>query len=214
MGDEMSDTGFVVVVPVKPLAQGKSRLVGIAPAHRRALAEAFVRDTVAAALATATVSRVVVVTDDVALALSLREEHCLVLPDGVAGDLNASLVQAAAEARRRWPDLRPVVVCADLPALTPDALSAALRATTAAAPDGAAFVPDLAGRGTTVYTAPHAVFAPRFGTDSRTAHLEAGAVEVADVPDRVRQDVDVMSDLGRVLLLGVGVHTERVSGRS
>ena len=42
----------VVVVPVKPPALGKSRLVGLTDEQRRELAEAFALDTVTAALAT------------------------------------------------------------------------------------------------------------------------------------------------------------------
>src|SRR6478672_1404810 len=52
----------VVVVPVKPPALGKSRLVGMTDEQRRELAEAFALDTVAAAAATAGVEAVLVVT--------------------------------------------------------------------------------------------------------------------------------------------------------
>lgn len=204
---------FVVVVPVKPLSRGKSRLVGIDPAQRQALAEAFVRDTVAAARATPGVRSVVVATDDAPLARSLGRDDCLVLPDGVAGDLNGSLVQAAAEVRRRWPEARPVALCSDLPALRSEDLAEVLAAITVRAPRLPAFVPDAAGRGTTLYSAPPAQFAPRFGGPSRQAHLDDGAVEIVDAGASVRQDVDEVVDLGRALVLGVGQHTARASGR-
>ena len=53
-----------VVIPVKVLAQAKSRLAGLADADRRALALAMAVDTVAAAVACRLVGAVVVVTDD------------------------------------------------------------------------------------------------------------------------------------------------------
>lgn len=202
---------FVAVVPVKPVARGKSRLIGIDPAQRRTLAEAFARDTVAAVAATPGVGSVVVVTDDVALARSFARDGCLVIPDGVSGDLNASLVQAAAEARRHWPEARPLTLCSDLPALAPDDLSAVLATITSRAPGRPAFVPDVAGVGTTLYSAPYALFSPRFGGPSRRAHLAAGAVEIVDVAAGVRQDVDDLADLDRAVALGVGPHTARVT---
>ncbi|WP_101524021.1 2-phospho-L-lactate guanylyltransferase [Nocardioides houyundeii] len=204
----MSSSRFVVLVPVKPPRVGKSRLTGLPDGLRRDLAEAFARDTVEAALAAPLVSAVLVVTDDSALAASLGASGCHVLPDGVSGDLNASLVQAEAEAARRWPDLRPAVLCADLPALDPENLSAVLGS----APQGPAFVADRGGRGTTLYTAPHEAFAPHFGPDSRRLHEAAGAVELVGAADGLCQDVDEAADLGRVMVLGVGAHTRRVMG--
>ena len=210
----MSAPSFVVLVPVKPPARGKSRLgalPGSATAVRRAaLAEAFVRDTVAAALGTDEVAQVVVVTDDAHLARTLRHERCLLLPDGVSGDLNGTLRLAAAEARRRRPELRPAALCGDLPALTPAALDEALAALLTAAGDGAGFVPDVRRTGTTLYSAPYDTFLPRFGPGSRAAHLADGAVEVADVTTRVRHDVDDADDLERAVALGVGPRTAAV----
>lgn len=200
------------MVPVKPLSRGKSRLVGIDPARRQGLAEAFVRDTVAAASATSSVVSVVVVTDDARLARSLVQDGCLVIPDGVAGDLNGSLVQAAAEARRHWPLARPVALCADLPALDAAGLGDVLSAVLTRAPRRPAFVADAGGTGTTLYTAPYALFAPRFGGPSRAAHLDADALEIVDAAPGVRQDVDEMADLAAALALGVGPHTGGVVG--
>ncbi len=213
----MSDEKFVALVPVKPLSRGKSRLVGVPDEQRRLLAEAFVLDTLTAVDAASTVAAALVVTDDVRLARTLRtrfEDGVWTIPDGVSGDLNASLRLAAAEARRRWPDARPVAVCADLPALTPDALDEVLQAVATRAPRGAAFVPDCVGTGSTLYSAPWELFRPRFGADSRAGHLSADAVELADAPVRVRMDVDDHADLGRALVTGVGPATAQASGRA
>ena len=96
----------VVVVPVKPPALGKSRLVGLTDEQRRELAEAFALDTVAAARATTGVEAVLVVTDDFRLATALRGGGVEVMPDGVSEDLNETLVQAAAEVGLDADDIR------------------------------------------------------------------------------------------------------------
>lgn len=202
----MEQQQYVALVPVKPPAVGKSRL-GLTDDRRRDLAAAFALDTVAACLATGPVSRVLAVTDDAAFARDLAAVGCSVLPDGPSGDLNTSLVLAAAEARRRWPSLRPVAVCADLPALRADDLAAALAM---ADEHEAAFVADEVGRGTTMFTAVDGRFLPRFGLDSRAAHLEAGAVELAGPLPTLRQDVDDLVDLARAAALGLGPHTARI----
>lgn len=198
--------GFTAVVPVKPPARGKSRLAGLPDDVRRELAGAFALDTVTAALTAPTVRQVLAVTDDFRFAARLSAAGCAVLPDGAAGDLNATLAQAAAEAVRRWPEEIPVALCADLPALRPGELEAFLAAWDGARP---AFVPDLAGEGTTAYVAAVADFAPRFGERSRAEHLAAGAVELAGDWPTLRQDVDDVDDLGRAQTLGLGRHTSR-----
>lgn len=200
----------VVVVPVKPPAQGKSRLSGLSTDERRALAEAFALDTVQAAGATPGVDAVLVVTDDHRLAASVRSLGCEVIPDGVSDDLNASLVQAVAEVTRRWPGAVPVALCADLPGLRPVELAGVLAEVRAQVATGnAAFVRDLAGRGTTLYAAAADRFEPAFGSGSAARHEQAGAVEVGTSATSVRTDVDDRADLAAALLAGVGPHTTR-----
>lgn len=197
---------FAVVVPVKPPALGKSRLVGLPDDVRRALAEAFALDTVAACLAGARVGAVLVATDDASFAARLADLGCPSIPDGVTGDLNASLRQAAAEAQRRWPDLQPAALCADLPALRPDDLDAAL----AEVGEEPAYVPDASGLGTTLYTAAWQRFDPRFGPGSREAHdLDAFAVGVDATT--LRRDVDDLADLRAAVALGVGPRTDALA---
>jgi 2-phospho-L-lactate/phosphoenolpyruvate guanylyltransferase len=204
MSDQSSQR-YAVLVPVKPPAVGKSRLAGLGDGtSRRRLAESFAQDTVLACLRADTVHQVLVVTDDAQFSYVLSALGCAAIPDGVSGDLNATLRQAAAEARRRWPDLVPVAVCADLPALRADDLDAVLRSLTGTEPS---FVPDAAGIGTTMYVAGHDEFDPHFGPESRAAHLEAGAREVGDAPASVRRDVDDPDDLDDAVLLGVGAAT-------
>jgi 2-phospho-L-lactate guanylyltransferase len=201
-----SPASFCLIVPVKPPAYAKSRLTSLGDERRRALVTAFALDTVSAALASPRVGAVLVVTDDHVLARDARAIGARALPDGVAADLNATLVEAAAEARRSRPDLLPAAVCADLPALRADQLTVALEA---ASTHPVAFVPDAAGQGTTMLVADAVEnFHPRFGCGSAQAHRAEGAHEIVeiDVPT-LRRDVDTPDDLRDALRLGVGRRT-------
>lgn len=194
----------VVIIPVKPPAIGKSRLA-MSDDRRSALATAFALDTIDAAVAAQHVAGVLVVTDDHRFAIRAQSRGCVVVPDGVSDDLNASLVQAAHEARRRWPNTRIAVLCADVPALVPAELDEALAGMDAGE---AAFVRDADGSGTTLYAAPDLeMFRPSFGAGSAQAHLHSGAVEVVGDLPRLRRDVDDRSDLAGAMALGVGAHT-------
>lgn len=201
---------FGVIVPVKPPAVAKSRLGRLGEEVRRELAAAFAADTVEAAMAATRVGLVLAVTDDHRLAADLRALGAEVMPDGVVDDLNASLVQAAAELARRDPSLRPTAMCADLPALRPAELDRALDAATQ---HDLAFVTDADGVGTTLLTAAVlAAFRPGFGAGSRAVHLNYGAVAL-DVPgiDSLRRDVDTPQDLATALRLGIGARTSQVT---
>jgi len=201
---------YCLIVPVKPPARAKSRLAPLGDGAREALAAAFVVDTVSAALESPLVGAVLVVTDDHRLAMGISDLGVHVIPDAVSDDLNESLVQAGAEAARRWPELAPAAICADLPALSADDLTAAL---TAAASHDAAVVGDVNGDGTTLLVARSLeTFTPRFGGGSRTAHVEAGAHDLVDIDvPTLRRDVDTPADLRDALALGVGARTALVA---
>jgi 2-phospho-L-lactate guanylyltransferase len=204
---------FGVLVPVKPPAFAKSRLSSLGDEVRRALASAFAMDTVAAVLRSSVVARVLVVTDDHVVARRLASLGADVVPDGVSDDLNGSLVQGAAELRRRDAALLPAVVCADLPALVPAELTNVLEA---CPQDGAAFLADRKESGTSVLVAAsHEQFRPSFGPGSRDQHLDLGNVEITlpDVPT-VRHDVDDADDLRAAVALGVGRWTAEVVQRA
>ncbi|UDY22691.1 2-phospho-L-lactate guanylyltransferase [Nocardioides sp. Kera G14] len=201
----------VVLLPVKPPARGKSRLVGVSDAVRRSLAEAFALDTAAACLAAPSVGAVLAVTDDADFSRQLIALGCAAIPDGVSDDLNGSLVQAAAEAARRWPDLIPAALCGDLPALSPTDLDAALTMAIPLVEQGIpAYVADAVGLGTTLFTAPRERFAPRFGLNSRMLHDEIGAVPIEGELATLRRDVDDLDDLEAAAQLGLGIRTSAV----
>jgi 2-phospho-L-lactate guanylyltransferase len=193
---------YVVLIPVKPPGIGKTRLVGVPVEQRVALATAFAIDTVSVCLATPGVAQVLVTTDDARFAASLAALGADACPDGGHG-LNPALVQAAAEAARRWPGLRPVALCADLPALRPSDLATAL----ASAAGRTSYVSDAAGTGTTLYTASYDDFDPRFGVGSAAAHIAAGAEPVAGDLPGLRYDVDDLVSLQAAVALGVGPAT-------
>lgn len=199
---------YGVIVPAKPPSLAKSRLRELGDGVRRDLVVAFAADTISAALESPLVGAVLAVTDDHAFARGLSELGAHVIPDATADDLNGSLAEAAAEVCRRWPELRIAALCADLPSLRAEELTRALAATRA---DRASFVADAAGVGTTLLAAPTAErFTPRFGAESRLAHLEAGAEELELTVATLRQDVDTPADLTAALALGVGARTAMV----
>lgn len=199
--------GVVVILPVKPPSAGKSRL-HVTGSDRSQLARAFALDTAAAALATPDVLAVLALCDDYRFAHELRSLGCAVVPDGVGDDLNATLCQGAAEAARRWPGTSPIALLADLPALRPDDLAAALRAAADHGRDGlAAFVADAEGTGTVLYAAPLGQFDPRFGRGSAQRHRDAGAHPIGGSLTSLRHDVDDATALRLAQRLGLGPRT-------
>lgn len=143
-------------------------------------------------------------------------------PGGIDGGLdvqdllNAALRHGAATAARRWPGTGLAALTADLPALSPSELAAALRsAAPGDTPARASFVPDAAGVGTTMYAVPPGgEFRPLFGGASRARHAAAGAVELAfgDMTG-LRRDVDTPHDLRAALALGAGPRTAALAAQ-
>lgn len=198
---------FAVLVPVKSPGTGKSRLSTLPDAERARLAAAFATDVVDACLRTDGVAGVLVVSDDAAFATTLAARGARVVDDPGAG-LNAALRHAAAHVHDRRPDLRPVALCADLPALVPVDLAAALGR--AATVPGACFVRDADGTGTTLYAAPYDDFAPRFGAGSAAAHVRAGARPLLGDLPTLRRDVDDARSLAAAIALGMGESSSAV----
>lgn len=188
-------TSWTVVVPVKDLGSAKSRLDAPSGRARAELALAFARDTLTAVLAAARVAAVVLVTSEPRM-VEAAPARVRVVPDPRHG-LVAALVAGAEVAGGG----RVALLLADLPALRPDELDAAL---TAAAGHERAMVPDAEGTGTTLLTASRAeLLRPAFGPGSRAAHERAGHRVVAAGPG-LRRDVDTADDLAAAVRLGVG----------
>lgn len=195
------DGAWVVLVPVKSLAEAKSRLVG--SAGRSDLALAFAGDTIAAATG---VARVVVVTEDPLVADLARGLGAAVEGQGPEPGLNAALRHAADAVRRRDVGTRVAALAGDLPALRSRELAAAL---TAAAAHPRTFVSDAEGTGTTLLAvAAGTALDPLFGPRSRAAHRASGAVELAlSGSPGLRRDVDDEVGLWDARRIGVGPRT-------
>jgi 2-phospho-L-lactate guanylyltransferase len=195
------------------LARAKSRMAPTAGPHREALALAVAADTVAAALRTDRVRRVVVVTDDPLAARELAALGAMIVPDEPDNGLNPALSYGAEVARRAFPDAGVVALSADLPALRSAELT---RVLDAAADTPLSFVADALDVGTTLYAArPGTEFCPAFGTNSRLRHRAQGARELASLRDiaSVRRDVDTLEDLLAAIALGLGPRTAAVAAR-
>ncbi len=209
-----------LVVPVKALHLAKSRLRdgrdSADPAHHR-LVLAFTRDTIAAARAAGRVRRVVAICSDRAAAAALRADGVEVIPDMPAAGLNPALRHGTALLRADDPAAVVGALQADLPALDPAELDAALTSAGTLFDGGAAraFVADRAGTGTTMLlAAPRTPLEPRFGPGSAAAHAAAGA-RLLDGPwPTLRCDVDTTADLAEAARLGLGPRTAPLSARS
>lgn len=201
---------WAVLLAVKPLPLAKSRLDR---PDRSQLTLAMAADTAEAAARVAAVEVVIVVTDDPD-ARAMLEPVAVVVPDAPNSGLNPALSHAAAEANRRWPHAGVVVLAADLPALRPEALEAALER---AGRHPRAVVADAVGTGTVLLSAaPGLTLEPSFGPGSRQRHGESGAVDiteslpVGDATEGLRHDVDTATDLEAAIRIGVGARTARV----
>ena len=184
-----------VAIPVRAFDGAKSRLGAVLDAEERHdLVERLMRRAIAAALATDGVTEVVVVSPDpevlgVAAAAGARPV------EQRSRGLNPSLQ----EARDAATGERLLIVPADLPGVTPDALSRLLAAGDAAGSPSVVLAPDRHGRGTNALLLdPPDVIDPAFGGDSRAGHAwlassaDAAFVEVRDV---LGLDVDTPEDL-------------------
>jgi len=196
-----------LVVPVKRLVAAKTRLrdpAGDPDRHTR-LALALTLDTVAAARAAQRVRAVVVVTADRTVAATLRESGVEVADDPLVG-LNAAYDRGARLLRERDPGTAIGALQADLPALRPAELDAAVAAALAAG--GRAFTADAEGTGTTFLLAAGGVaLEPRFGGGSAQRHRASGSVPLDGAWPSLRRDVDTPADLAAAVRLGVGAHT-------
>lgn len=212
--EELRPVGWVVIVPLKAAAVGKSRLrasgrPGGGPQDApnggddEQLVRAIGLDTVQAASAAASVARVIVVTADAATAAAASAlPGVVVVPESESHGLNAAIALGAVAAG----DAPRAALLGDLPALRPEDLDTALAA--AAAVD-LGVVADADGTGSTLVTARSGVaWTTAFGTDSFARHLALGCV-VLDVPpgSRLRRDVDTADQLAAAASLGLGPRT-------
>jgi 2-phospho-L-lactate/phosphoenolpyruvate guanylyltransferase len=79
--DSKAPLAWSLVVPVKVLAQAKSRLTGLTGQLRSQLALAMAADTIAAAIRADAVAAVLVITDDPAVGETAENLGAIVLAD-------------------------------------------------------------------------------------------------------------------------------------
>lgn len=203
--DASASAGWGVVVPVKRLAVAKSRLSAFGSDGRERLALAFAEDVVRSAMACPQVRRVLVVTDDLLATAALGSLGADVQADRPDAGLNPALEHGVEVLRARGGALGVATLSADLPALRPQDLTAALGQTRERA-----FVADSAGSGTTLLAAAAgASLRPGYGPGSAALHRASGAVELAGAAG-LRRDVDTPADLAEAVALGVGPSTAAV----
>lgn len=194
-----------VVVPVKPWRLAKSRLA-MSPDARATLARAFASDVLETVSMSRHVGAIVVVTAEQELHAD-RSSRVTVLVDRPM--LSPDGLNPAIDTARRWAVPRRqaspfVVVPADLPALTVESFDHALLEMRH---HEAAFVPDLAGTGTTLTWGRSPDLRTRYGPGSAVSHMRSGMRAVMNVDSRVRCDVDTSADLTEARYLGVGRST-------
>jgi 2-phospho-L-lactate guanylyltransferase len=185
-------TDWVVLLPLKRLTRAKSRLALPRPSHRPDVVRRMAEAVATAACRAAGVGTVVVVTDE---DWDQAAAPALVVREPAEPGLNAALSHAAAVVGRRWPDRPVAALPSDVAAMTAPELGACLAA---ASHHRRAVVADHGGTGTVLLTAtPGVRLDPRFGPDSRQAHVLSGAVDLTRQVDAplIRMDIDTTHDL-------------------
>ncbi|MGH3978628.1 MAG: 2-phospho-L-lactate guanylyltransferase [Pseudonocardiaceae bacterium] len=201
-----------LLVPVKPLALAKTRLLGAAdrgtgePAAHARLALALARDTLTAAAAAGMVRRLVAISSDPVVHAAVTSDGVALIADEPDAGLNPALLHGEQRLRRADPAAAVAALQADLPALRPDELDAAVRA--ALGTGRRAFCADRAGTGTTLLVAPPGQpLDPCFGPGSAASHRGSGAVAIEGPWPGLRCDVDTGADLSVARRLGLGHFT-------
>jgi len=184
---------WTIVVPVKGTDGSKSRLGGDLE-RRLELAQAMALDTVEAALGVAPV----LVVGGPELSPAFADLGATVMVEEPGDGLNGAIVRALATI------VGPAaVLLADLPALRPDELAAALQ--------DDVMVPDAEGTGTSLITGR----VPAFGPDSRAAHLALGYRELhLSATSGLRLDVDSPEALAAIPPKRLGPRTRALVART
>ena len=190
-----------VVVPLKA-RRGKTRLMGVLSEDTRSRLIGAMLAQVCAALRSAGVHAVSILTSDA----DWVPGGCEHIAD--AGlDLNAALDVAARQLTATGSS-RMLILAADLPFVTPADIAALIEAG-----EGHPVVigPDVARSGTNaLLLAPPLLLAPHFGTGSFAAHTRAARTAGFEARivqrDGLAQDIDTPQDLQRLLGAGEGAY--------
>jgi 2-phospho-L-lactate/phosphoenolpyruvate guanylyltransferase len=161
----------ILLIPVKDLATAKQRLAeALTQSQRSQLAEAMLRDVMAAAAGVRDRLDVALVTGDAWAQQLAREFGSDVIEDTRNESETAAIEMATAWSEQRGYDTT-VVIPGDIPLITSDELQRVLDAAPAA---GAVFVPAYDRRGSNcILRRPASLIPLRFGNDSFLPHCEA-----------------------------------------
>lgn len=191
--------GLWVLVPVKPLRRGKSRLSGVLTEEQRTMLNySLLVNTLRTLSVIREIDNVLVVSRDTA-ALSLARDFGFrtLQEDDEGSDLNMALTRATVVAQY-YGATSIFVLPADLPLLKPLHIQDMLRK--AHKPPMLMVVPDRREEGTNaLYISPIGIIEYQFGPDSfkkHTAQAEARhiPVEVVDI-ESLKLDLDIPEDL-------------------
>ena len=197
-----------VLVPVRGLAEGKTRLGETLDAEERETLIVGLLHRLLEILAAWPPSRRVHVVSDDAIVRRVAIEHgASVVPEPADGDLNAALAAARDAALARHASA-VLILPADLPLVTIGALDRLLDAAEAALAAGSgrarvgAAPSDARGGTNALLLSPPAVIEPAFGMGSLEAHVRAARAADASVQlvidPQLGFDLDTPEDLERV----------------
>ena len=192
----------LAVLPVKSFAAAKQRLAAaVDQPDRRELAEAMVRDVLAALGAVRGLDGVIVVTAEPVAAAAARGAGAAVVHDGEEAGQSAAAKLGIAAALADGAE-RVLLVPGDCPALDPAEVEALL-----AERAGVVVVPDRHGTGTNaLLLTPPTALEPAFGPGSFARHTAGDAI-VREIPS-LCLDVDTADDLDALERGGrAGAHT-------
>jgi 2-phospho-L-lactate/phosphoenolpyruvate guanylyltransferase len=188
-----------ILIPCKPLGEGKSRLAPIlSPAERRALCETLLTRALGLALALRPAGSIRLITPDREAAALAHEVGIAAIDDGGTG-LNEALARGRASIMAGDDGAAALILPIDLPYATADAIAGVL-----ARDADIALVPDAVRRGTNVlFVGPRALsrFVFAFGLDSFAAHrhwAEGEGLRAAIIEDpALAFDIDRPEDYRR-----------------
>jgi 2-phospho-L-lactate guanylyltransferase len=187
----------LAILPVKTFGGAKSRLAPVlAPAERRALAEAMFSDVLTALRRTPGVEGIIVVSGDVTAQRIAGSHGADVVEDREERGQSAAAQLGIARARQRAAE-RVLLVPGDCPALVPEELTEVLGASQGAR--GVVIVADRHGTGTNaLLLSPPDAIEPAFGESSFSRHVErteaAGLSLTRSDPPSLALDVDAPAD--------------------
>ena len=193
------------VVPVKPLTEALGRLADMLdPPRRRALQAAMLADVLGACMHASRIGTTYVVTADAGAATIAGGAGAVLIADlRPPRGINPAVARGQYRAREGGHE-RLLILTADLPQVTPEALDGIIDAGESVP---VTLVPSRSGTGTNAMVlSPPDALAPEFGEDSLARHVAradaAGVAYQIVEAARLATDVDTPEDLLDVLRAG------------